>query len=580
MERRTDASVRKQRLRGAVLLSSLFLVFAGLAARLAQVHVEHAPRLTALARQQQEAAAVLPARRGMILDRRGRVVASSELRPDVFVDPALTEDIEALAGALAARLNTSPEDILKPVRRRPQSRYVVVARYVDEVTAEAVREMKEPAVGLTPSFVRQYPLGESMAHVLGCTGRDGRGLEGIELAFDEHLAGVDGRRVTVRDARRRALRRVEGGIRYPRDGGHVVLTVDAEIQRIAETALAEAVADFNAEGGVALVLQPQTGAVLAMAALPTFDPNHWSASPTDARRNRAVTDPVEPGSTIKVFIATGALELGIVRPGERINCEMGQYHQGRRLIKDEHPYGMLDIAGIIKKSSNIGMTKVAERMDRASLHDVVRRFRFGTPTGLEFPGENAGYVTPLSRWTPMTSTSVSFGYEISMTPLQLGMAFCALIRQGEMMKPRIVEQLLGPDGALVESREAPVVVGSAAKPEVARYVRDEILVGVVSEGTGRGARLDDYHVLGKTGTAKLTYRDRKGYEEGAYLSTFMGAAPAGDPQAAVVVMVRRPNAAKGYYGGTVSAPAVGRILGEVLAYWQVPPEKGVVAMRP
>lgn len=569
---------RTQRVRAVILLSILGLAFVGLAARLIHVNVELAPRLLSIARQQQEASAMIPARRGMIVDRRGRVAASSELIPDVFVDPALSKDIAQLAGALAPRLNVAPSDILNKIEKSPKSRYVVVATRVDEVTAQAVRDLKDPAVGLTNSFVRQYPLGDSLAHVLGWTGRDGHGQEGMELAFDKHLAGADGRRATIRDARRRALRRVEGGIQYPRDGGHMVLTIDAEIQRIAESALAETVEQFEAQGGVVLVMQPRTGEVLAMAGLPTFDPNLLEEDSLEARRNRAVTDPVEPGSTIKVFIATGALEKGFVRPGEMFDCEMGQYYQGKRLIKDEHPYGMLDIAGIIKKSSNIGMTKLAERIDKKSLRDMVRQFGFGTATGIECPGENAGMVTPLSRWINMTSTSVSFGYEISMTPLQLGTAFCALINNGEMMKPRIVKQLLGPDGSVVESRETPVSLGPAAAPEIAAYVRDQILVGVVSEGTGRGAKLEQYNVLGKTGTAKLTYKDRKGYEPGAYLSTFMGAAPACDPQVAVLVMVRRPNPAKGYFGGTVSAPAVGRILEATLAYLRVPPEKNAVAL--
>lgn len=578
MDRRFEERDRTQRVRGVILLSFLFLGFLGLAARLVHINLHHAPRLLALARQQQEATAVIPARRGMIVDRRGRIAASSELMPDVFVDPPLSKDMAQTSSALAARLNIPPGDILKKIEKYPGSRFVVVATRVDEVTAQAVREMRDPAVGLTQSFVRQYPLGASLAHVLGCAGRDGHGLEGMELAFDKHLAGMDGKRATIRDARRRALRRVEGGIRYPTDGGHVVLTIDVEIQRIAETALAEAVAEFDAEGGVVLVMQPQTGEVLAMGGLPTFDPNQMDDESLDARRNRAVTDPVEPGSTIKVFIATGALEGGFVRPDEKFDCEMGTYHQGKRVIRDEHPYGLMDIAGIIKKSSNIGMTKVSERIDKNAFHDMVRRFGFGTATGIECPGEDAGKVTPLSRWTHMTSTSVSFGYEVAMTPLQLGTAFCALVNHGEMMKPRIVRQLLGPDGAVVESRETPVPAGRVAAASIASYVRDEILVGVVSEGTGRGAKLERYDVLGKTGTAKLTYTDRKGYEPGAYLSTFMGAAPASDPQVVVLVMVRRPNAAKGYYGGTVSAPAVGKILNETLAYLEVPPEKSAVAL--
>lgn len=584
----------RQRRRCAVVLGGMMVLLIGLGGRLVHIQRTLGPRLTTLAQEQQQGALAIPATRGMILDVRGRTVAASRRQPDIFVDPSRVDDLPVFTQDLAARINVSPEEIRDRLARRPKSRYVIVAEHVDDVAADAVRSMHSPAVGLSDGQVRTYPLGRSVGQVVGLVGRDGHGLEGIELAYDKHLSGTDGQRSTIRDARRRALWRTEEHCKAPIDGGHVMLTIDAEIQRIAEAALEDSIGRFEAESGVSVVLSPATGEVLAMASWPAFDPNGfdppgWSISevggrsgerpkrsegrPGDIRRNRAVTDPVEPGSTIKAFVACGALEGGFVSPTQMIDCHMGTYTIGRRVVRDVHPYGMMDISGIIKKSSNIGMTIIGERMGRQALSETMHRFGFGKPTGIECPGESPGMVQSLRNWKDGTTQSVSFGYEIMMTPLQLAAAFAAIVNDGVLMKPRVVKRLLGPDGTVVWANDAPVPARRAVSSSVAAYVVDKMLVGVVEEGTGRGASLADYQVLGKTGTAKLISPNHKGYEEDAYLSTFIGAAPARAPRVVALVMVRRPNPKIGYYGGTVAAPAVGRILAETLAYLQVPPDK-------
>lgn len=564
---------------GAVLLILLAAAFGGLAARVAYINSTLRPELLRIAERQQSGRATLPAVRGMVLDRRERVVAASHPIPDVFVDPSLVDDVDAFVNNLAPRLNQPPGELRERLRQRMNSRYVVVAQRVDEVTAEAVAEMRHAAVGLTDSSVRNYPLRDSLAQVVGLVGRDGHGQEGIELAFDTHLSGRDGRRATIRDARRRALWRAEGGLELPHDGGHVVLTIDAEIQRITEAALADTLATFDAESGVAIVMEPATGEILALANLPSFDPNLGAPADANQRRNRAVTDPLEPGSTIKAFIASGALAGGYVSPTEKLDCRQGTYRVGRRTIRDTHPHGMMTLAGIIAKSSNIGMTLIGERMGKEALWETVRGFGFGERTGIRFPGEAPGMVVELRKWSTYTSQSVSFGYEINITPLQLVSAFSALVNDGVLMRPRLVRRLLAADGQVVESFEQPEVVRRVIPSKVARYVAEELLVGVVEEGSGTAARVEGYRVLGKSGTAKLTHADRKGYEAGAYLSNFLGAAPAADPRVAVLVMVRRPQADKGYYGGKVAAPAVARILEGTLAYLQVPRDVAVALGR-
>jgi len=553
MSRPPAAIDQSQRLNGTIVLVLICTLFVGLGARLVHIHCGQGPELVASLENQRKGRSVVPARRGMILDARGRVVVANRRMPDVFVDATLVEDLDELAQALGARLGMEPSRIARRINQRRSSRYVVVARQVGEVEAEAVRDLGVPAVGLSDRAVRTYPLGASMAHVLGFVGREGHGLGGLELAFEEHLAGKDGLRATIRDARRRALRRIERMGLPPVDGGHLILTVDAEIQRVVEAALEGTRQTFEAACALAIVMSPKTGDILALACSPSFDPADASRVSEKIRRNRAVTDPVEPGSTFKPFIISGALDGGVVTLTDKIDCRKGTYRVGGRTIRDVSSHGVMTVAEVVTRSSNIGMAVIGQRMGPGALHEAMRRFGFGERTGIECPGEARGVVYPLDRWTSYSVTSVPMGYEIGITPIQLITGFCAIVNDGLLLRPRLVRELL-------------------------RRMSREVLVSVVEEGSGRRAKLAHYKSLGKTGTAKLTYSDRPGYEPGAYLSSFIGAAPADDPEIVVLVMVRRPNAELGYYGGTVSAPAVKTILEETLAYLQVPPDEKVATL--
>jgi cell division protein FtsI (penicillin-binding protein 3) len=374
------------------------------------------------------------------------------------------------------------------------------------------------------------------------------------------------------------LRRLERVGTPPIDGGHLVLTLDAEIQRIVEQTLAETVGQFEASSAVGIVMAPKTGEVLAMACIPAFDPAMAWVVGSGIRRNRAVTDPVEPGSTFKPFILAAALDGGFVTLEEVIDCRHGTYCVGGRVIRDVSPHGALTAAQIVIKSSNVGMSIIGQRMGRDALYAALRRYGFGEPTGVECPGESAGVVFEPHRWTSYSVTSVPMGYEVGITPLQLITAFCGIINDGVLLRPTLIKRTLADDGSVAESFDGPTVVRRILPAELARRMRREVLRGVVEEGSGQRARLEHYSVLGKTGTAKLTFEDRRGYEPDAYLASFIGAAPVDDPQVAVLVMVRRPNPKLGYYGGTVSAPAVKSILGKTLAYFQVPPDEEVVSL--
>ncbi|MEK6676653.1 MAG: penicillin-binding transpeptidase domain-containing protein, partial [Planctomycetota bacterium] len=330
---------------------------------------------------------------------------------------------------------------------------------------------------------------------------------------------------------------------------------------------------------LAVVMGIENGDVLALAGRPSFDPNLGVPLNRGLMRNRVLTDPVEPGSTFKPFVACGALQGKYVSKEELIDCHQGVYHVGSRIIKDTSPHGMMDLAGIMTHSSNIGMAIIGQRMGNTVAYNTVRQFGFGEVTGIDLPGEGVGKVHALRRWGSMSAASVSFGYEISVTPIQLVTAFCALINQGFAVRPHVAGELVGSDGMTTRLVSTSERSRQVVPSDIAKYVGRELLESVVQNGTGRKAQLDRYRVLGKTGTPKLAMlksSKRKGYEEGAYAPAFLGAAPASDPRIAVLVMVRRPEAKRGYYGGVVAAPAAARILDVTLEYLGVPSDKNVV----
>jgi len=570
-----QASDFERRQRRAIIAAALFvgLLLAALGGRLVHIHTMLSPKLTAMLEAQQQSRSVIPARRGMIHDARGRVLAGSRLLYGVFADPTRIERLDQAARQVAAILNLEAGEVEDRIRHGSSPRFRWLAHRVAPAEAEAVRQADIPGVGLIDEPVRHYALGPTMAQVLGFVGDDGIGLEGLELACDRFLSGRDGHVWTVRDARRRPIRQSEDLDRcgeQPRDGGHVVLTLDAVIQGVLEKHLASQAGQFQAEDGFGVVMDPRTGDVLAMACHPTFDPNNYADFPRQTWRNRVVTDMVEPGSTFKPFVASGALVAGIVALDEKIYCHDGLYVTGRRRLHDASPHGKMTFEEIVSRSSNIGMAIIGQRMGNPAIHEIVRRFGFGQPTGIDFPGEAPGNVLPLSQWTSYSTTSVPMGQEIAVTPLQLITAFCAIINDGVLLRPRLIRAFLSPDGRVLEEFTGPDPARRVLPTEVAGYLSQQVLVKVVNGGTGRRAALAEYQVLGKTGTAQVPYEDRRGYEPDAYLGSFLGAAPAEDPRVAVLVMIKRPNPRLGYYGGVIAAPAVREILAEALAYLQVP----------
>lgn len=558
---------RRIKLLGGSILVGVCLLFVALAGRLVHINAFPSPTLASLVHAQQIGSTAIAARRGSILDVQGRVIAGTRLRPSAFADPSAIVEVAETSRRLAPILDLPAGQIEQTLTADRSRRFCRLKRWIDPADAASIKRLHLAGVFLRDESERYYPLESLMAQTVGIVGREGRGLEGLELLYNAHLTGAAGRQTSIYDGRRKRPIWSRSDLSTPpRDGGHVMLTLDSVIQGFVETHLAEAVAKFEAAFGVAVVMSPKTGDVLALAQVPTFDPNRYGESEPEARRNRGLCDAYEPGSIFKPFVASGALAAGLVEKGEMFDCGPGQRYFGSRLMHDSSPHGVMPFEDVIAKSSNIGMGIIGERMGNRTIHDVVRAFGFGEATGVKFPGESQGIVRPLSRWNRYSMTSLPIGQEIGVTPLQMVTAFSAIVNGGELLRPRLIRALLDSEGGVVESFEGPVVVRRVLPVEVAAYMTRVVLVGVVERGGGRTAALVDWQMLGKTGTAEVPYADRPGYEPDAYIGSFIGAAPAADPRVVVLVMIHRPKSSLGYYGTKVAAPSVGRIMGRTLSY--------------
>jgi cell division protein FtsI/penicillin-binding protein 2 len=586
-----------------VLFAVTALLLVGGAGRLAYIEVTKGPELRARAERQHRATRTIPARRGEILDTRGRVLAGTVRHPSVFVDPGMLQDVRFAAYSVAQVLGLNAAEVEQQLYKGQEegAHFLWLKRRIsaDELAAfeRVIATRRLRAFDMQYEPARVYPQGKVAPHVLGFVGLDRRvppgddqpfedlcGREGIEAAYDDVLAGTPGRRILTVDVGRRAVRAPADTFRPAVDGATVVLTIDAYIQEVAEKVLRETFNKYAPEWGVALVFDPWSGEVLAMATMPDYDPaepvppnfNDLTAAQQDEIRerwrNRAVTDSFEPGSVFKPFVASCALDEGIVRIDEVFAVNGPVHDFGRRTIRDTHPYGSLALHEIISKSSNIGMGMVGGRCGMEKLHRFVRSFGFGDITGVGLPGEHTGMVQDFSRWNPSFSPqSIPIGQEIAITPIQIATGFSVFCNGGVLLRPRIVRGIIGPNGETLADFSRPIAVRRVLSEQTTEMFRKQALVETVTEGTGKSAKLDEYQVFGKTGTAQVARPGGHGYLPGKYVGSFVGGAPSDNPRAVVLVSIYKPSK-EGYYGGTVAAPAVKEILAETLAYMQVPPE--------
>ena len=414
--------------------------------------------------------------------------------------------------------------------------------------------------------------------MIGFTGIDGNGLEGAEYYYDQVLSGTEQKYTVLKDALGRGFAN-DQETKDPlyqslHSGKNIILTIDRNIQYITQTALEASVKEFSAQSGMAIVMDPGTGEILALSHYPSFNPNVFEQYPRHLWRNRALTDPFEPGSTMKIFSAAAALSSGICSPSTIFYCENGAYKIGSNTIHDTHPRGWLSLQQIVKYSSNIGITKVIEMVGPETLYTTLKNFGFGNKTGLDCPGETAGILTPSNRWSKIDTSAIAFGQGISTSAVQLVSAAAAIANGGMLMKPFIVQSVTNENGRILK-QTTPEIIRRAVSPEVASIVKRIMQTVVTEGGTGTSAFLDGYTVCGKTGTAQKT--DESGnYAQGKYTSSFLGFAPADNPRLVILVVIDEPTGA--HYGGTVAAPAFQKIAHETLQHLNVPPEtkKGAI----
>lgn len=493
--------------------------------------------------------------RGMITDRNGEPLAVSSPVESIWANPQELLKHPQRLPQLAQALGVPAETLTRRLSQRADKEFAFLKRRINPDEARRILALGVPGVYSQREFRRFYPQGEVLAHVLGFTNIDDRGQEGLELAFDEWLRGQPGRKRVIRDRRGRIVENVD--LLEPAvPGRDLTLSIDRRIQFLAYRELKRALLEHSASSGSAVVLDVATGEVLAMANLPSFNPNAVGSGAREAHRNRAVTDLIEPGSTMKPITVAAALEAGVVTPRTIVDTRPGSYKLGRYTIRDTHDYGVLDVTGVITKSSNIGSIKIAQRLPDQVFHDYIRRLGYGRSTGSGFPGEAAGVLPPPSEWSGSTKATISYGYGLSATPLQIAQAYAALGNGGRLIQPSFVK------GERGESRQA-------MDPGVAREVLRMMETVTLPGGTATQARVLGYRVAGKTGTARIA--SAGGYSR-RYVSFFAGLVPASNPRFSMVVVINDPAPSKAYYGGLVAAPVFHNVMDGALRLMDVAPD--------
>ena len=496
----------------------------------------------------------IPVSRGTIFDRNGEPLAVSTPVESIWANPS---DVLANADrlpALAKALGLDEDDLKQKLVQRSDKEFVYLKRHLNPDDAKAILALGIPGIASEREFRRYYPNGEVMAHVLGFTNIDDRGQEGLELAFDDWLAGKPGAKRVIRDLHGQVVENVEL-LRDAQPGRDLTLSIDRRIQYLAYRELKAGIAEHHATSGSMVILDVPTGEVLAMVNTPSYNPNARNSNDPSQRRNRAVTDVVEPGSTIKAFTISAALESGKWKAHTPVDTTPGTFTLADgRTIRDVHNKGLLDVTGVITHSSNVGAAKIGLTLTRDHLYDVDHRFGFGEVTGSGFPGESPGLLPIAKAWGPVEQATISYGYGLNVTPLQLANAYTAIANDGRLRAPTYVKGAQNPDTAVID-------------PQIAASLRAMLETVVTPEGSGLKASITNYRVAGKTGTSRAA--SGGGYDN-RHISLFVGMVPASKPRLVGVVVIHDPEGV--YYGGLVSAPVFSKVMDGALRLLDVPPD--------
>ena len=543
------------RLRWVAVLGAIAWV--GLSVRLVQIQIFRHETYRAEAHDQYLERRTLKASRGRVVDRRGNNLAIDVPATSFYANPEQVEEPKRVAAHFASLSDNRAESIERQLRG--DKHFVYLARQVVDADVGAV---SYAGVFQHPETRRQYPLGPLAGQLIGHTNIDNIGREGIERAFDDILREKDGSILEYVDAWGKQVPGRHQRREEPEHGRDLMLTIDVVYQSILEEELQRAIDSSKAQGALGVLVTPRSGEVLAMANLPLFDPNKASRSSPELRRNRAITDVYEPGSTFKIIAAAAVLEDGLVSLHDRIFCEQGMFKlPNGDAIRDVQPYGDLLFAQVLEKSSNIGTIKLARRLARRRFYEHIRNFGFAIRTGIDLPAETPGLLQEVDQWSRRSLATIAIGQEIGVTALQLAMAYGAIANGGVLMAPRLVAGTIGPDDRLDDLGGSQAVRRVMSRQTATTL--SEVLTGVVENGTGQKARIRGVAVAGKTGTAQRALADGSGYDPNARIASFVGFLPADDPQYVCVIMVENPRV--NGWGGHVAAPAFQRVMKRIIS---------------
>ena len=550
----------------AIVIGIFFsLFFTAIVAKAVYLQIFHGPSLSRKAADQYESSSKSTGKRGTIYDTRLAKMAVSIDVTSIAAYPPRIEDVRAAAKSLAKILKIN----LKALQGRLSSekKFVWVKRHAAPKETLAVRNLNIAGIDFITEHKRFYPNKTLAAQVLGFTNIDDIGLEGIEFYYNNYLQGASGSFTVIKDALGRGFEAQDNQLSNY-SGNNLILTLDRTIQYIAEKTLEETVNKYAARSGIVIVMAPETGALLAVVHYPFFNPNAFSGFSQEDWRNRSITDPFEPGSTMKIFSAAAALESGSSTPNSSYFCENGAYKIGKDVVHDTHSYGWLTLPQIIKLSSNIGAVKLSEITGSEALYKILKDFGFGTKTGINCPGETVGSLSHYNRWSKIDTGTIAFGQGIAVSALQLITAVSAIANGGMLMKPYIVQAITDQNGVPVETF-GPKTIRRAVSATTAKTINRIMQTVIAKGGTGVNAALERYSAAGKTGTAQKI--DEQGeYTKGKYTASFVGFAPAEKPKVAILVVIDEPP--REHYGGIVAAPAFRKIANKTLDYMNIPSE--------
>ncbi|MGA2090360.1 MAG: penicillin-binding protein 2 [Endomicrobiales bacterium] len=508
--------------------------------------------------------------RGMIVDRCGRILAVSVKAYTLFIDPSRVKNIFGIISSLRRFSITIPSDI---VARNPHSAFIPVAHDLDSTTMQSIKALDLTGVGFNENYRREYPEGRLGCHVLGVVGQDGSGLEGVELTSNGYLSGEKIRLLRYRDGRGREITDKLVDLEQL-SGANVTLTIDRNLQFIAEQEVERAWKDARAKKAMVIIEDPRSGEILALACRPDYDPADFGTS-VSALRNPAICDMFEPGSTFKLVTISAALEEKVVKRNEMIWCENGAYAIKGHTIGDHEKKGLISVDEVLEYSSNIGTAKIGMRLGKDNLYRYIRQFGFNAKTGIDLPGEAKGLLQLPQQWSGLSLPIISFGQEIGVTALQVINAYSSIANGGFLLEPKVIKEIKTPQGRVLYACDKRII-RQTVSPAVADSMR-EMLVDVVEKGTGKMAKVPGYSVGGKTGTAQKRDPRTGKYSTTSYVASFCGIIPMRDPKLAVLVVIDEPQG--DYYGGSQSAPVFSRIASRAVRYLQIAPDEAVEPMR-